>query len=205
MTAGRGRQDMMGIRRNNRGFSLVELIIVIAIMTVMTGMVSVGTGLLSGRAARETRDKLLSSLESVRAQTMGKDEIQAELTYDASSGQYILKYTYNKTTVVSGTKTTTPIEESKVIGTDKCTIYYADSSFSDTVDTAADCESKLGSNKVAEGSSLKFSFDRSSGALKAETDASGAEYYIGHIYVVQGSHDPYSIRIYPETGKMMEE
>jgi hypothetical protein len=116
-----------------------------------------------------------------------------------------LKYTYNKTTGNNGAKTITPVEESRVIGTDKCTIYYADSTFSDTVDTAADCESKLSGSKVAEGCSLKFSFDRSSGALKAETDASGAEYFIAHIYVVQGTHDPYSIRIYPETGKMTEE
>jgi prepilin-type N-terminal cleavage/methylation domain-containing protein len=191
---------MKGRRQNNKGVSLVELIVVISIMAILTGMVSVGAGILVGRAAKETRDMLLTSLENVRAQTMGKDAISVELSY--TDNKYMLTYTYNKTTAAHGTETVT---ESKVIGTDKCTIYYADSSFSDTIATASDCENLLGGSKVTAGNPLRFSFDRSSGALKASTDASGATFYIAHIYVVQGDHDPYGIRLYPETGKMTEE
>jgi prepilin-type N-terminal cleavage/methylation domain-containing protein len=191
---------MKGRRKNNKGVSLVELIVVISIMAIMTGIVSVGAGVLNGRAAKETRDKLLSSLENVRAQTMGKDAISVTLSY--TDDQYLLTYTYDKTTAAGGTETVT---ESKVIGTDKCTIYYADSNFSDTIATASDCVSRLGGNKVTAGNPLQFSFDRSSGALKESTDASGANFYIAHIYVVQGDHDPYGIRLYPETGKMTEE
>jgi prepilin-type N-terminal cleavage/methylation domain-containing protein len=106
---------MKGRRQNNKGVSLVELIVVISIMAVLTGMVSVGAGILVGRAAKETRDMLLTSLENVRAQTMGKDAISVELSY--TDNKYVLTYTYNKTTAAKGTETVT---ESKVIGTEKC-------------------------------------------------------------------------------------
>ena len=192
------------MKLNNRAFSLVELIVVIAIMSVLVGFVSVGAGILSGKAARETRDKLLSSLENVKTQSLGKNAIDASLSYDASKKQYILTYTYLKTTVL-GNPTVT---ESKTVGTDKCEIYFADNTFSDVITSADDCINYYGSNdigKIDETTSVSFSFDRSSGALKPYISVSGVDYYIEHIYVVQGSHDPYGIRLYPETGKMTEE
>lgn len=197
------------MKLNNRAFSLVELIVVIAIMSVLVGFVSVGTGILSGKAARETRDKLLSSLENVKTQTLGKNAIDASISYDASKKQYILTYSYLKTTVlIDGSKDTSTVTESKTVGTDKCEIYFADNTFSDVITSADDCINYYGSSdigKIDETTSVSFSFDRSSGALKPYISVGGVDYYIEHIYVVQGAHDPYGIRLYPETGKMTEE
>jgi prepilin-type N-terminal cleavage/methylation domain-containing protein len=119
---------------NNKGFSLVELIVVISIMAVMVGFVSIGTGILSGKRAKEARDKLLSSLENVRTQTMGKDSIDATLSYDSASGQYILTYVINKDKNAAAEED----EDSgtKVICGSSCIIYYAYGDLSGDVSTA---------------------------------------------------------------------
>jgi prepilin-type N-terminal cleavage/methylation domain-containing protein len=180
-------------KQNNRGFSLVELVVVISIMAVFVGFVSVSAGVISGRQAREARDKLLSSLETVQAKTMGKYESVAELSYDDASRQYVLTCTFNKGTDSEST-------EVKVIGSNKCIIYYAVDALEGDVGTAEECAGNEHLKKIAAGSSVSFSFERSDGSLKE-----GADGYITHIYVVQGNHDPYGIRLYPETGKMIEE
>jgi prepilin-type N-terminal cleavage/methylation domain-containing protein len=59
-------------KKDNSGFSLVELIITIAIMSVMLGTVSYGLSLSSGKPAEECARKLASTLSQARTTTMGK-------------------------------------------------------------------------------------------------------------------------------------
>ena len=57
---------------NDKGVSLVELIIIIAIMAVLsTGLISM-IGILNGRAARECAQDTLSALSKVRVLTLSK-------------------------------------------------------------------------------------------------------------------------------------
>jgi prepilin-type N-terminal cleavage/methylation domain-containing protein len=199
-------------KQNNRGFSLVELIVVISIMSILVGLVSVGAGTLSGKKAKVARDKLISSLDNVRTQTMGKESIDATLYYDSASSQYVLQYTYTNTTKKSGeSSNSSDVTVNKAIGSSQCIIYYAVTGNSTGISTAQDCEDNLSANKVTGDQALEFSFNRSSGELTAYTVVTGddgsstrTQVDLDYIYVVQGSHDPYGIRFYRVTGKMTE-
>jgi prepilin-type N-terminal cleavage/methylation domain-containing protein len=173
-------------KKDNRGFSLVELIVVIAIMAVLVGVASVSVGLLSGKQAKQTRDELKSKLESVRIQTMGKRTVTAVLAANAS-GSYEL--------VVTSTldASAEPEITTYTLGGSSCAIYY--SCDKDCV-YAADGDDLT----ALTGGGLTMEFDRSSGAMKALNGSS----YLYHLYVVQ-NNKVYGIRFYPETGKMEEE
>jgi prepilin-type N-terminal cleavage/methylation domain-containing protein len=115
---------------NNKGVSLVELIVVMAIMSVLVGTVSYGISFSSGKQAEECARKLVSKLESMRTSSMGKYEIIGELSYDESRG-YVFKETVKNNEADTGTTTET------VIGEKNVKVYYGDGE-SETELTASD-------------------------------------------------------------------
>lgn len=58
--------------KNNKGFSLVELIIVIALISILTGVSFVGLGYLYNTNVKSTVQKLDSSLQKVQSYTTAK-------------------------------------------------------------------------------------------------------------------------------------
>ncbi|MBR1862307.1 MAG: prepilin-type N-terminal cleavage/methylation domain-containing protein [Lachnospiraceae bacterium] len=60
------------IKKNNKGISLVELVIVIAIMSVIIGTASLGFGMVSTKAATQCASNMEISLNRCRIHTMGK-------------------------------------------------------------------------------------------------------------------------------------
>jgi prepilin-type N-terminal cleavage/methylation domain-containing protein len=172
--------------RNNWGYSLVELIVVVAIMAVLAGVSAISVGILSGKQAKETRDELKSKLENVRIQTMGKRTVTADLAEDAS-GRYVL-------TVTSTLDASAPQVTAYTLGGTSCKVYYSCNKDCVYTDGGADLV-------PVSGTGLRLEFDRSSGAMKELT---GTTDYVYHIFVVQ-SGKVYGIRFYPETGKMAEE
>jgi prepilin-type N-terminal cleavage/methylation domain-containing protein len=168
---------------NNRGFSLVELIVVIAVIVVLGAATVSLTGLLNGRQAKQAREQLFSKLDAVRTTTMGKRNTTA--TIDLNGTDYVL-------TVVSTVSGTDPqTTEYKIADSKKVKLYYSKESG--------------GGGRTEITSPVTLEFDRASGALKADgTEADGSPSYIRYIYAVQGSKE-YGIKIYPETGKIQKE
>jgi prepilin-type N-terminal cleavage/methylation domain-containing protein len=175
-------------KKDHHGYSLVELIVVVAIMAVLVGAASVSVGMLSGKQAKQTRDELKAKLENVRILTMGKRTVTAKLTTDAS-GSYVLVVTSSLDTEKN------PEVTSYTLGGSSCRIYY--SCDQDCV-YAEDGEDLTALTEEV----LTLEFDRSSGAMKALS--SSDDFYLYHLYVVQ-NNKVYGIRFYPETGKMEEE
>lgn len=166
------------MKRNNRGYSLVELIVVIAIMAVLTGFVVLSVGMISTKKAKQCRDELESKLEYVRTVTMSKNATVANI-YKNGDNEYVLKM---KTTL-NGVDS----ETEYVLDGEGCTMRYskeASAVYSETLPEVDD-------------TGIVIEFDRASGAIK--TDASGE--CIRHIYVTKGNKT-YGIKFYPETGKM---
>ncbi len=63
---------MNKLNRDQRGFSMVELIVVIAIMSIMAGVVGYGFSLTNGKPAEECAKKLSAAIAHGRTTTMGK-------------------------------------------------------------------------------------------------------------------------------------
>lgn len=71
------------MKKDNRGLSLVELIIVIAILAVLAGAAGYGIGLVTGRPADKCANKLKSLIQNNRITTMGKLSAKLEIFVDA--------------------------------------------------------------------------------------------------------------------------
>lgn len=75
----------------NKGFSLVEIIIVVAIFAVLGAVAMTGMSLLTSKPVDECAKKIQIALEGNRNTTMGKYSGYLEFTAD-SSGVYVKKY-----------------------------------------------------------------------------------------------------------------
>ena len=92
---------------DNRGFSLVELIVIIAIMAVMIGMVSLSMSLLTGSDAKQACEKISAQLNEAKTGSMSRYDEDINIIYvDNPSaydwadkeGYYVVKqlYTFKK-------------------------------------------------------------------------------------------------------------
>ena len=162
-------------KNNNRGFSLVELIVVVAIGAILIGASILSIASISGTAAKQCARNIESILNKTKVTTMGKDTAAIELYKDGADGAY-----YYKVTVTNGKGETTA--ETKKIGRSNLEIRY-----STDVSTTFDKASKLDASNT-----IKIEFDRSSGAEKTD---------ISKIWVKHGSTEK-TITIYKETGKI---
>ena len=83
-------KQMRGIdmKRNNRGMSLVEVIIVVAILSIVAGGITMGIGFITGKPADECANKLRAALQSNRTTTMGKLSAKLEICVE-DDGIYI--------------------------------------------------------------------------------------------------------------------
>lgn len=137
------------MRKDNKGFSLVELIIVIAIMAAITGVMGYGLSLSSGKAADECAQKLTSSIQRTRTSTMGKYKTTIMISKDENGvwAQETITMA-NQDTGGEGTETEGDLVK---VG-----------------DKNVKVELRIGtSSGYVDLSKVSFLFDRGSGALKS--------------------------------------
>lgn len=67
------------MKKDNRGLSLVEVIIVITIMAVLGGLMTMGISAGVSKPAEECAEKLEAALNNARITTMGKQSVELEL------------------------------------------------------------------------------------------------------------------------------
>lgn len=137
------------MRKDNKGFSLVELIIVIAIMAAITGVMGYGLSLSSGKAADECAQKLTSSIQRTRTSTMGKFKTTIMISKDENGvwAQETITMA-NQDTGGEGTETNGDLVK---VG-----------------DKNVKVELRVGtSSGYVDLSKVSFLFDRGSGALKS--------------------------------------
>lgn len=132
-------------RLDNQGLSLVEMIIVVAIIAVVTGVFSMGYSLISTKQVDQCARKIQIALESSRTTTMGK--LSADLSFYTWDGKIVV----NKNIYNSAGIDTTVVE----LGGKDIKVQYV------VTDGAASTTYDLSS------SALVVEFDRASGSLKA--------------------------------------
>jgi prepilin-type N-terminal cleavage/methylation domain-containing protein len=132
------------MKQNNKGMSLVELIVVMAIMAVLASAVGIGIGMISTKQVDQCATQLKSSVQGIRITTMGKYQTYLKV-YNTANGVCIEEFTQD----ADGTVTSS----SKIVGDSTVTVIYK---LSDgTVFNLGDSSNPL-----------YIEFDRSSGALK---------------------------------------
>lgn len=79
------------VKIDNKGLTLVEILIVVAILAILGGVALTGMSLLTSRPVDECAKKIQIALEGSRNTTMGKYSGYVEFTAD-SNGVYVEKY-----------------------------------------------------------------------------------------------------------------
>lgn len=147
----------MKIKKNNQGFSLVELVIVVAIIVIIGGFAFTGMAILSSKPVDECAKKIQVALEGNRNTTMGK--LSASISFYRDSNGDIFSEE-----IIDGS---TPYV--KQIGDDVNVEYLDMSGNAYTL--------PIYPNK------LTINFDRASGSLKPQADGT----YVVQFVVSRGS------------------
>lgn len=164
------------MRKNNKGFSYVELIIVLAIIAVLIGMVSITIGLVSRTNVAKAADKLENTLNQARTTSMARGSSRGTITIRCGNDGW---YYYS----VGGG------EDVKLVSTQaKISLSYSENS-GGVVTTST--------NTLTSGSAVTISFEQSTGAFRT---IPGTSYYWENITIQNGDKIA-EITLYPHTGK----
>lgn len=180
--------------KENRGFSLVEVLIVVAIMGIMIGFVFIGLPLLTGQHARKCANNMSAALGKEKNYALarsGTADCYMELLLDADG--YHIKYYIPKNAVVDGS-----LDSDWVLAEDE-TIGSAQVDVSCNFDDGT-------SAVIKSGQSVKLIFDRADGSFKEAVRSdgtalgtSGGSAHCTDITFDRGKK--YVITLYPDTGK----
>ena len=161
------------MKKNNKGFSLVELIIIIAIMAVLTVAVISYSGMIGDSHARKCAKEIESTLSDTKVCAMSRAEAKM-IIYANNNGVYV-------TTVQTGRGT-----ETKKIGQKGVKVEYCEARNSDAY-------TQVG---TTEATGVVIQFDRASGACKK---MDSGNYCYG--FKVTAGDSVYKVVIEPLTGK----
>ena len=175
----------------NGGFSLVELIVVIAIMAVLTGIASMSLASVMGVSVKQCARDIQSAANQTRVSTLGKDEVIMTITKGNKAKSSEAYYC----TIVTKDGLGKTIENEEKIGKSNMDITYvlSDSKGNKTSDITLD-----------DTHSLTIKFNRGTGAMAPcmkSDGSSGGDYYCMQIKVKKNSTEKI-ISFYPETGKV---
>lgn len=165
---------------DNRGISLVEIIIVVAIMSVIIGVSGYGLSLISGRPAQACAQKLAGSLQHTRTISMGKYATYARLARDDNGKVWFEVY-------------------QKIKEADGDYAMVRQSNLADgSVSVICDDE------ELGNGKSILIGFDRSTGALTDKVGGDKPTTVVGKI-IVSKANTTVNIGITKATGKVFIE
>lgn len=157
----------------NRGFTFIELIVVIAIMGVAMSVSSYALGVISLTNAKNCASEMESALEKTRTQSLSSDSdasLASVSFYVGTDGVYMEK-SYEGT--------------AKKIGGRGVAVTY---------------QTKDGQTFTLDAQRLTFTFNRSSGAFR-EISLDGTSKGECTAISVTGGGKTYTITCYPKTGK----
>ena len=166
---------------NNKGYSLLEAIVIIAILGVLTGFMATSSGLFDGRRVKACADSVSSLLDKVRMANLGKDEVT--LTIYKDTDQAIKAKIVTKIMSRNDSITKTFIED---VSNDNVEMSYS-------TDISGSAENPAGA------AGMVFNFNRNTGAIK-DTSPNGIQ-----CIILRKGNAEKKIKIYAATGKIIVE
>lgn len=168
--------------KNNKGFTLVELVVVIALMSIIAGVSSYTLSSVTNQELKDFANNYDSMLSQCQIETMsGMQNPVLELKLH-NDGEY--KATLYRTIIVDGNPRR-EVVKSQYLGEDYLTCYYSIDGNSQTLN-------------LGQYETLSLTFDRSTGEITTKVDAD--EYKITRIGAIDKRNVSYGIDLVPETG-----
>lgn len=180
------------MKRGNKGYTLIELLIILSIMAVAGGYLLFNSAAIFQYNAKECYKKINSILSSTKITTLSKSQYTGDYYIDIykksdSDGGYYYVDTYkggdkDNLSATPGTRV-----DSVKVGAPRVKVAYVNGTDSKFIDST---------------NHLKLYFDRSSGAiggLYGDHDAVPSDKFS---IVVLSSRKNYTIDLYPMTGKI---
>ncbi|MBQ4537935.1 MAG: type II secretion system protein [Lachnospiraceae bacterium] len=152
----------MRMKKDNRGLSLIEVVIVITILAVLGALMTLGVSVAVSKPADECANKMMTSMNNARVTTMGKQSITLKY-YVKNNSIYLDKEIVAETGA-------TPFKETTQIGAKDVKVTYRLKDETDYKDLSA--------------YPMVLSFDRTTGGFKEEHN-SGA--YVEEIVITKGN------------------
>lgn len=169
------------MKNKNAGFSLVELIVVIAVMVIVSAIGGSWFSRMGSYRARECSSKISNSLTATKVKAMSKAQNSKDVIWELTKedGFYYVNVTYPDYNAG-----TTFVEKSKVAKSSAIVVTY------DTTTSTGVAVSDL--------APLKICYNRNTGRF---LDDSGSDFDITKIYTTVGNKT-YTIELVPATGKV---
>lgn len=180
------------MKKNNDGFTIVELIVVIAMLVIFIGAVSVNVGRITGYDAKEGYKKISSAITENKIETLGKAKMTGDIylkIYKDSSDKNLYVETIH-----NGHSTKDVTDKTKLTKRGRASISYE-------LSNGTKVENVDNSNP------LVICFNRASGAIVDINidDMPNSSYTVSelkYIYITAGSYK-YTIELVPQTGKII--
>ncbi len=165
------------MKQDNRGLSLVEVMVVVAIIAVVGGVGIWGINAMSGKPAQQCAQKIVYSLERHRTSAMAKVDA-VYMLYENGGRIYVNEYLTNDPGGVN-LSTMSPVTTTE-IGASGVEVQYT-----------------LGADPALHDLPLYLAFDRGSGAFKTQPGGG----YCTKIIVKRGGRE-HTVTLVPLTGKV---
>lgn len=202
---------------DNRGFSLVELLAVIAITSILLGTMAVSIGRLNSYRAKECRNKIAATLNAVQTTALsksvgGKD---IDVVKSSSDGTYVTFFYYpNDRSIYMISTVKGEVKDVQKVGkNDVSVVFDYDGGTARTLSSVSGFISGTGRPRSlsiqtsnlndirdsARSVGVNIGFDRESGAyLPSSTDGN-----LTSVSVSKGDYT-YSITVHAKTGKIVK-
>lgn len=121
------------MKKHTKGFSMIELIIVVAIIGIFTGLVSIGFGYIQSGNIRSAAQTINSTLSKLKYDAMSKENKQYMYIYQAGNGYYLLcsdqeasslSFTAGNGQLICNTSCSVTVDGGTAIGTSPKRIAY---------------------------------------------------------------------------------